>query len=512
MGWRRGTTRQACLAAALIALAFATTAAPYARYLTALNGGQFTPVSAEKTRYDALEGISTAVEGHRVAAFCSQYGPPGLGRIPTDDPWVRQALAPGGDNLRKLFWWSVGQAPANMLLATENWWAPVLLLALLFLVLEGGDPRVQGLGLLFLPIPLVAFTASWDPAPRYFAFSAPALALLAAPLVVRVWDGRLELGRAHQRLFTTAFFIALFAAWYVPDPLASELNTGTPFDTGLRAALAGGEAIKWGILAGALVLGRFLPTRLAALLMACLAVVAIGLRLQPGLPWAAAWGEAAFVPVSLVAMAVAMATAWMTLPRPQASLPASPGEDVPTGEWRQFLSWAATWMLLLSLQQAQGRAALDLSYRRIHCSDEVASCLQERPDWSAVVSVCQLDVIRAGKRWVAMPAEGLKGLAAVMKTSGADAVVLRTRTDTMPESLASLAPGARLVRVRSFPAAGLAADPGWEWVIYAREAPPPHSLAPGHQHLLQRQRGPYPCPQSSGVRPRECTRWALLAR
>lgn len=153
---------------------FGLAALPYLAYLAWLNGGTPTLVSPDKLLYDTLEGIWTKSWHRSMYEFTTSFGVPGAFSIDKNAPEIQQLLK---TQTSSLVWEGVQHIPASLASASWNW---LLLLVPWGLTLAcWRERKVQALWCLLLPIIPLAIATSWDPNPRYYAFTLVPIILLA---------------------------------------------------------------------------------------------------------------------------------------------------------------------------------------------------------------------------------------------------------------------------------------------------------------------------------------------
>ncbi len=164
--------------------AFVLTATPYIGYLSHL-AGHLALTPQKKWHYDTLEATWRTLALGRQDQFVSLVGPPGAARF-TPEILARFPTLPSS-------WWilhCLEGIPGGCLAAARNWSWPVVVLALATVLRTHKDRRTIALLLMFVPAPAIMMASFWDPAPRYYAYTVPLLALLAAPSIERLANFR----------------------------------------------------------------------------------------------------------------------------------------------------------------------------------------------------------------------------------------------------------------------------------------------------------------------------------
>lgn len=369
--------------AGLALLGFAVGALPYLTYLASLNGGVPTLITPKKAIYDTLEGVWTRTQGRGMFEFTTKFGPPGMVEVDPQDPQVRELLAA---EVHGLVLEGVWKIPESLLSASWNW-APLLLLPVLLALREWRDPRLRAMLWLLLPIPAYAVLTSWDPNPRYYAFTLLPLSVLAARGLLAL-DGRAPDPVRRWALFGVLAPLGFAAAWIVPGP--GHFDTRSPVEACFYSLLPGARDLHVGIgllgfgLAG--LVARIPRLRPFAGVVGTAAALALA-----GPPLAAALREGAglyrlAIPLSLAILALLPIPLFATLPR-----------DL----WgRPMRRWLLVALGVLAVQNALWLAAWDLSLTRITHSPAMADTLARVARGKRVLAFHQVDALRSGAVWV----------------------------------------------------------------------------------------------------------------
>ena len=466
--------------AGLTLLGFFLAALPYLVYLAWLNEGIPTLISAEKSLYDTLEGAWTTATGQTMFQFTAHFGPPGRIRVDPADPLVRELLSTRvpGMLLRGVF-----QLPATLASASWNW--TLLLFPAALSLIELRDRRSLALLVLLVPVPLLAVLTSWDPNPRYQAFTLLPLALLAARGLVLLCRKPAPDPLACRVIFGVVAPMQLAAAWIVPigphfdqrGPVDHCFYELIPEARGLQAAILG-----LGFGAFALAGWRWGP-RPGGLVGSALAL-AVGAG-----PVSVALGHAEglyrmVLPLALLGLAFLPLLAGLTLPR---SL------------WGSGMrTWLLGAMGLLALQNGLVLAGWDLAHTRlVHCP-AVADFLARQPLGTRLLAYQQVDALRSGAEWVPLPRS--RGLGAVLEAEKPDFVLL-----SIPETgsaagavvaVPDLESTGRVDLVGNHPAGGGVVGCPRAWRLY--RVLPPGSRGRGLQRTLPDRQAPGDFPHLKG--------------
>lgn len=384
--------------ALLTLVGFALGALPYLAFLAHLNGGVPTLISPQKALYDTLEGVWTRSQGRGMFEFTTHFGPPGMIRVDPDDPLVRELLA---TQVHGLVLEGVRKIPESLLSASWNW-APLLLAPVLLALRSARDRRLQAMLWLLLPVPAYAVLTSWDPNPRYYAFTLLPLSVLAAR-GLRALDDSPPAANVRWALLALLAPLGLAVGWVVPGP--AHFDGRAPVEALFHDLLPDARHLGIGLvgfgLAALLARGR---QRLGAGLVGVAAAWAVaGPTLVPAL------GTGLYrhaVPLSLALLALAPLPLFATLPR-----------DLWGPRMRRWLLVA---MAVLAVQNAVWLALWDLALTRITHSPEMAETLQRVARGRRVIAFHQIDALRAGTEWV--PVRG--GVLATLDQQPADFLLL----------------------------------------------------------------------------------------
>lgn len=390
--------------AALALLGFAVGAAPYLGYLAWLNGGVPTLISPKKALYDTLEGVWTRAQGRGMDEFTVHFGPPGMGRVDPADPEVRQLLqarVPG------LVLEGLLRIPQS--LASASWdWAPLLLVPVALGLRRWRDPRVRAMLWLLLPIPAYAVLTSWDPNPRYYAWSLLPLSVLAARGLEDL-DGPAPGSRKLWALFALVTPLAFAASWLVPGRV--HFDTRSPVEQCFLDLAPDPADLHLGVgllgfgLAGLLArVPRLRPW--AGLAGSAAALLLIGPALRSALT-AGVGPYRLAIPASLALLALAPVPLFATLPREL---------------WGpRMRRWLVAALAVLAAQNALWLGAWDVAIGRITGSPAMAEVLSRVARGQRVIAHQQVDSLRSGAVWV--PVEGGDPLGTLTRR-GADFLVL----------------------------------------------------------------------------------------
>lgn len=389
--------------ALLALLGFVLGALPYLGFLAHLNGGVPTLISPQKALYDTLEGVWTRSQGRSMFEFTTHFGPPGMIRVNPEDPLVQELLS---TQVQGLVLEGVRKIPESLLSASWNW-APLLLAPALLALRSVRDRRTQAMLWLLLPIPAYAVLTSWDPNPRYYAFTLLPLSALAARGLKAVDDDPPPAANVRWALLGLLAPLGVAVGWVVPGP--AHFDGRAPVEAILHDLLPDARDLHFGIglvgfgLAGILARG---PQRLVAGLVGAVAAWAIA---GPALVAALKVGGGLYrqaVPVSLALLALAPLPLFATLPG-----------DLWGARMRR---WLLTAMAVLAVQNAVWLALWDLALTRITHSPEMAATLQRVAKGRRVIAFHQIDVLRSGCEWV--PVRG--GPVATLEQQSADFLLL----------------------------------------------------------------------------------------
>ena len=285
-----------CLGAALRAgvgflVGLAVAAAPYAALLSSY-AGHWTVASAQKALYDRMEavwvldGLSGPERGQD--RFTRLYGTPGEKRLDLENPpaWAERSAG----------WWvsrTVAALPGVLRVAARSWSWVVLAAAAWTLVRLRRDRRPWALAAFVPPALGVALASFWDPAARYYAYTTPFLALLAAPTLEDLWTGREAL---DPRVAGWGLPLLLAADLYVPS--RAHFDVRFPLNPTLELPDHAG-AWRWGAVAAGLAVGAILR-RLGASERACAAAMVLaGLQVVGLMGFRPTTLEGTLVPIML---------------------------------------------------------------------------------------------------------------------------------------------------------------------------------------------------------------------
>lgn len=467
--------------AGLTLVGFLLAALPFLVHLAWLNGGIPTLISAEKSLYDTLEGAWTTATGQTMSEFTARFGPPGRIRVDPADPLVHELLSTRvpGMLLRGVLY-----LPATLASASWNW--TLLMVPAALSLIEPRDRRNLAMLVMLAPVPLLAVLTSWDPNPRYQAFTLVPLALLAARGLTLLCQRPAPDPLARWAIFGVAAPMQLASAWIVP--LGPHFDQRGPVDHCFyelvpEARALQAAALGLGFTAFALAGWRWGP-RLGGLagsalaLAACAGPVSVALGHAEGL-------YRMVLPLTLLGLAFLPLLSGLTLPR---SLWGS-----------QMRTWLLGAMGLVALQNGLVLAGWDLAHTRLVHSPGVAAVLSRQPPGTRLLAYQQVDALRSGVEWV--PLQRSRGLGAVLEAERPDFVML-----SIPETgsaagavvaVPDLESTGRVQLWGVFPAGGGVAGCPRAWRLY--RVLPPGERGPGLQRTLPDRRAPGDLPQLKGA-------------
>jgi len=443
------------LAAGWTLAGFLVTALPYLFFLAWLNGGTPTLISAEKSLYDTLEGAWTTSTGQTMYEFTARFGLPGMIRVDASDPLVGRLLS---TKVPGLVLQGLAGIPASLASASWNW--TLLLVPVGLSLLEFRDRRMQALMWLLSPIPVVAVLTSWDPNPRYYAFTLVPLCLMAARGLTLVATAAAPDRLARWAVFGLAVPMQVAAAWIVPT--VEHFDQRGPVDHAFLELLPQARDLQ----AAALFLGFGVAGGLAWRYRspwAGLAGTALALAVVGG-PVGVALGHAEglyrlVLPLSLAGLACLPLVAFATLP-----------EELWGPSMRRWILGA---LGVVALQNGLVLAGWDLAHTRlVHCPP-VATFLAAQPKGTRLLAYQQVDAVRSGAEWV--PLQQSRGLERVLEQLEPDFVLL-----PLPETgsaagavvtVPDLESSGRVELVGDYPAGGGVAGCPRSWRLY-RVLPP----------------------------------------
>ncbi len=467
--------------AGLTLVGFVLASLPYLIYLAWLNGGVPTLISAEKSLYDTLEGAWTTATGQTMSEFTARFGPPGRIRVDPSDPLVRELLSTRvpGMILRGFL-----HMPATLASASWNW--TLLLVPAALSLIDFEDRRIRALVFLLTPVPFLAVLTSWDPNPRYQAFTLLPLVLLSARGLTLLCRRPAPEPLACWTLFGVVAPMQLAAAWLVPT--GPHFDQRGPVDHGFFELIPEARALQLAMLGSGFTV---------------LALV--------GWRWGARWGGAAGSALALalaggpvlVALGHAEGLYRMVLPLTLlglAFLPLLAGLTLPRSLWGSPMrAWLLGAMGLVALQNGLVLAGWDLAHTRLVHSPGVAAVLSRQPPGTRLLAYQQVDALRSGVEWV--PLQRSRGLGAVLEAESPDFVML-----SIPETgsaagavvaVPDLESTGRVQLWGVFPAGGGVAGCPRAWRLY--RVLPPGERGPGVQRTLPDRQAPGDLPTRKGA-------------
>ena len=377
-------------------------AAPYLIYLAWLNGGAPALMAPHKVLYDALEGAWTRAYGRPMFEFTCAYGLPGIFSLPADSAQVHQLLEAQVPGLLRS---GLIRLPQVLASVSCNWWA--LALPALLALKRWRCRAVQAMFLACLPALGMAIFMSWDPNPRYYAFTLIPGAILAA-IGLDALLGEPSGRRGRYLWLSVAVPLWLGASWIVPKSV--HFDQRGPADPLFYQMLPGAEQwalILWLAGMGLAAAASWKLPGLWAGLLGTLQALGLGWgAIEPALSGAQGAFRAA-LPLSLLGLTCLPLLIYAT--RPQ------------RGGLRQW-QWIALCWLVISLGDIATLEMWGVAHGRLVYSPQVGQQLSQAArerTWDCpagaqagfgnggprVLSLQQVDAVRSGARWVPWPTQ-----------------------------------------------------------------------------------------------------------
>lgn len=187
-------------------------ALPYLLFLAHLNGGTPTLITPQKSLYDTLEGVWTRAYERSTYEFTVEYGVPGLFRFNLNE---NQMDIVRDSQTLKLVGEGIVAIPRTLVEVSCNW---MLLAAPLLLSLKfWRERRLQTLLLAASPCLGMAIFMSWDPNPRYYAFSLIPLSVVGARGLYYLATGATPAKIWRWLICGVVVPLSLAWAWVIPS-------------------------------------------------------------------------------------------------------------------------------------------------------------------------------------------------------------------------------------------------------------------------------------------------------